>query len=313
MDAVLEIKQEFGSQCVLLAGGTDVLPLLKRRNISPGHVVSLRRIPQLRQVQYSDEDGLRVGACVSLRDLNEHQTITKSYPLLAEAALSVAYNQIRNMGTVVGNVCLDNKCSFFNQTAFWWKSRQDCFKRGGERCYVVSGGKQCYALCAGDTVSALIAMDALLEVVGPEGKRQVPVRDFYTGDGRRPHHLRDEEVVTAVRIPPPAPGWKEGFQKKSARGAVDFAIATLSLRLRQNGRAIEDARIVLNGVSTKPIRAEKAEKHLIGKDPKAETIEKCLRFILEEATPLSLVGASAFLRRRMIGTMFRDLVESLVN
>ncbi|MFH1123842.1 MAG: hypothetical protein V1758_09320, partial [Pseudomonadota bacterium] len=131
--------------------------------------------------------------------------------------------------------------------------------------------------------------------------------------GRRPHRLKDEEVVVAVRVPPPTPGWREGFQKKSARGAVDFAIATLSLRLRQNGHEIEDARIALNGVSTKPVRAEKAERHLIGKPLNAETIEESLRLILEESTPLSLVGASAFLRRRMIGAMFRDLVESLVN
>lgn len=307
----MELKKRLGDQCVLLAGGTDVLPLLKRRNLPARHVVSLKRIPQLHQVRYNEKEGVRVGASVSLRDLAEHEVISKSFPLLAKAALSVAYNQIRNMGTLVGNVCLDSKCPFFNQSAFWWKSRQDCFKRGGERCYVVPGGKQCYALSAGDTVSALIALDAVLEVSGPDGNRKIGVQDFYTGDGRRPHHLKDGEVVTAVLVPPPSPGWREGFMKKSARGAVDFAIATLSVRLQKNGPAVEDARIALNSVSTKPVRSAKAEKYLAGRPINEETVEGSLRLILEEATPLSLVGASAFLRRTMIRAMFRDLLDLL--
>ncbi|MFH1123364.1 MAG: FAD binding domain-containing protein, partial [Pseudomonadota bacterium] len=114
LDTVLEIKKDLGNQCVLLAGGTDLLPLLKRRNVSARHVVSLKRVPGLRQIQYSQEEGLMVGAAVTLRELVEQEAVSKAFPLLAKAALSVAYNQIRNMGTLVGNVCLDNRCSYFN-------------------------------------------------------------------------------------------------------------------------------------------------------------------------------------------------------
>jgi 4-hydroxybenzoyl-CoA reductase subunit beta len=215
------------------------------------------------------------------------------------------------MATLIGNVCIDNKCSFFNQTKFWWQSRPDCFKRGGDRCYVVKGGKQCYALSVGDTVSALIVLEAELSITAGEGDRHLPIETFYTGDGRRPHHLNANELVTSVRIPPSANEWYVGFLKKSIRGSVDFAIATLSMRLRKNSSGIKDTRIALNGVSTKPIRAKKAEMVLTAKGINAESVNEATRLVLAEAKPLSLIGASILVRRQMIAAMVEDLVEEL--
>jgi len=274
-------------------------------------VINIKKIPGLHQIRFDEQEGLRIGAAVTLRELTEQKMISDSYPLLAKAALSVAYNQIRNMGTLVGNICVDNKCGFFNQSAFWWQSRPDCFKHGGDRCYVVKGGSRCYALSVGDSVSALIALDAKLIIIGPGQERSVDVEAFYTGDGRKPHKLGRDEIVEAVLIPPPARGWKGGFLKKSDRGSVDFSIASLSVRLKNNVGGLEDARIALNGVSTKPIRAKGAETYLIKKDINDETMKEALRLILKEAIPLSPIGAPVSVRRRMIGAMFEDLVEMI--
>jgi len=309
---LLSLKQELKSECALLAGGTDLLPMLKRRNRSAPHVLNIKRIPELKSISHSEKKDLHIGCAVTLREAIDNPVVSKKYPILAQAARAVGFNQLRNMATLGGNVCLDNKCPYFNQSAFWWKSRPDCFKRGGDRCYVVKGGKKCFSVSAADTVSALMVLDAELIICGPENERRVPIADFYTGYGEKPHDLREDELVSAIVIPPDGGGWKQGFLKKSARGSVDFAIASLSVRLKMKGTTVEDARIALNGVSTKPVRPAEAENYLKGKEVNPETVERAAETALKEIKPLSLIGASAFLRRNIIRAMFQDVTEKLI-
>jgi 4-hydroxybenzoyl-CoA reductase subunit beta len=286
--------------------------MLKRRSRTAPHVLNIKRIPELKGISHTKEKGLHIGCAVTLREVIDHPVVSKKYPILAQAAGAVGFNQLRNMATLGGNVCLDNKCSYFNQSAFWRKSRPDCFKRGGDRCYVVKGGKECFSLSAADTVSALMVLDAELLIRGPKDERRVPIADFYTGNGTRPHDLREDEFVSAILIPPEDRGWKQGFLKKSARGSVDFAIANLSVRLKMNGRVVEEARIALNGVSTKPVRAAEAENYLKGKRISDETVAHAAESAIKEIKPLSLIGASAFLRRNVIRAIFEDTLESLL-
>jgi 4-hydroxybenzoyl-CoA reductase subunit beta len=309
---LLSIKQELKGDCAFLAGGTDLLPMLKRRNKATSNLLNIKRISGLNRISYSEEKGLHIGSAVTLRDVIDHPVVSKKYPILAQAAGAVGFNQLRNMATLGGNVCLDNKCSYFNQSAFWWKSRPDCFKRGGDRCYVVKGGKECFSLSAADTVSALMLLDAELVMLGPQNERRVPIKDFYTGNGQKPHDLRDEEIVSAILIPPDGQGWKQGFLKKSVRGSVDFAIASLSVRLKMDGPIVADARIGLNGVSTKPVRPVQAENYLKGKKIEDETVSRAAETALQDIKPLSLIGASAFLRRNVIRAMFEDTFERLL-
>jgi 4-hydroxybenzoyl-CoA reductase subunit beta len=311
IDELIEIKKDLRGQCAILAGGTDLIPMLKRRNISTKYLVNIKRVRELTEISYEKERGLRIGAAVSLRNIIDHPVVSESYSILGQAARSVAFNQLRNMGTVGGNICLDSKCTFYNQSEFWWKSRPNCFKRGGNVCYVVKGGKQCFGLSAADTVSALIALEAELIIAGPRQQRGILIETFYTGDGRKPHQLEEDEVVTAVLIPQAVQGWKEGFLKKSYRGTIDFAIASLSLRLKGNAKGVENIRIALNGVSTMPIRARQTEAFLVGKKINDKTLDEAIRILMKETSPLSLVGSSAFLRRRMIEVMFTDLIESV--
>jgi len=307
---LLSIRQELKEDCALLAGGTDLIPMLKRRNRIAPHILNIKSIPELSQISFSKEKDLHIGCAVTLREMIDHPVVSKKYPILAQAAGAVGFNQVRNMATLGGNVCLDNKCSCFNQSAFWWKSRPDCFKRGGDRCYVVKGGKECFSLSAADTVSALMVLDAELIIRGPKNQRRVPIADFYTGKGQEPHDLREDELVSAILIPPDGRGWKDGFLKKSARGSVDFAIASLSVRLKMKGSFVEDARIALNGVSTKPVRPAEAENYLKGKRIDEATVKHAAETVLKEIKPLSLIGCSAFLRRNVIRAMFEDLMAS---
>jgi len=309
---LLSIKQELQKECALLAGGTDLIPMLKRRNRRAPHLLNIKRIPELSSISFSEERGLHIGCAVTLRDLIGHPVVQEKYPLLTRAAGAVGFNQLRNMATLGGNVCLDSKCSYFNQSSFWWKSRPDCFKRGGDQCYVVKGGKECFSLSAADTVSALMVLDAELLIQEPENERRIPVADFYTGNGQKPHALGEDELVLAILIPSDGRGWKEGFLKKSARGSVDFAIGSLSVRLKMKGPTVKDARIALNGVSTKPVRATEAENYLKGKRIDEATVKQTAETALKEIKPLSLVGASAFLRRHVIRAMFEDAFERIL-
>ena len=308
---LLRLKGDLQDSCAVLAGGTDLIPMLKRRNSTSTHVVNIKRVPEFNRLT-TDEEGLRIGPAVTLRDLIEHPRISKEYALLAEAAESVGFNQLRNMATLGGNVCLDTKCTYFNQSAFWWQSRPDCYKRGGDTCYVVKGGKGCHALSAADTVSALIALEAEVVVQGPNRERRILVEDFFTGDGRSPHRVEADEVVTAVRVPPGGEGWREGFMKKSVRGSVDFALVSLSIRLKMNGKGVGDARIALNGVSSRPVRAKAAEKYVTGKEICEGTVTSAAQVLLKEIQPLSLIGCSPFLRRNILRALFQDAFETLL-
>ena len=308
IEEAIEIKKEFGKDAVILAGGTDVLPLLKRRNIDARTLINLKTIAELSRISFDDLGKIKIGATATLRDILDSESILSSLPLLAEAASSVAYNQIRNMATLIGNLCVDNKCTYYNQSKFWWQSRTDCFKRGGNHCYAVKGGEQCFALAVGDTVPALIALDAELSIIGPSGVRRIPVAQFYSGNGRKPYQLDDDELVCAIELSASSDGWRNGFLKKSVRGAVDFALAAMAMRLRPNGRKIEDIRIVLNGVSVKPVQAEMARSYLIGKDINNDTIDAAVKLILKESVPLSSIGTTVAVRRKMIAAMFEDLL-----
>jgi xanthine dehydrogenase YagS FAD-binding subunit len=175
---------------------------------------------------------------------------------------------------------------------------------------VVKGGKECFSLSAADTVSALMVLNAELLIQGSTNERRVPIADFYTGNGTRPHDLREDEFVSAILIPPEDRGWKQGFLKKSARGSVDFAIASLSVRLKMNGSVVEEAKIALNGVSTKPVRPAEAENYLKGKKIADGTVAHAAESAIKKIKPLSLIGASAFLRRNVIRAMFEDLIAS---
>jgi xanthine dehydrogenase YagS FAD-binding subunit len=151
-----------------------------------------------------------------------------------------------------------------------------------------------------------MVLDAELVIRGPENERHVPIADFYTGNGQKPHDLQEDELVLAIVVPPDGGGWKQGFLKKSARGCVDFAVASLSVCLKMKGPTVEDARIALNGVSTKPVRPTEAENYLKGKRIDEATVKQVAEAALKEVKPLSLIGASAFLRRNMIRAMFEE-------
>ena len=187
----------------VLAGGTDLLVACKLRNIKPVHLVSLKKIPELTGVTYQEKTGLRIGAMTPLSVMRYNSYIMKYYPALFQAAAAVGTPQLREMATIGGNLCLNTRCIYYNQSDNWRKSRAVCLKMGGDICHVVPKGKKCYATFSGDIAPALIALDAKVKLISCSGERVIPVEDLYSGNGVEPLSLRTDEVLTEIVVPTP--------------------------------------------------------------------------------------------------------------
>lgn len=224
----IELMGEHSGRAMYVAGGTDVVPNMKHRLFEPDHLVALKGIEDLRGIRVEGEV-LRVGAGETLTSVARHAEVRARFPALADAAGHVAGPQLRNMGTIGGNLCLDTRCTYYNQTEFWRSALGFCLKKDGDVCHVTRVGKKCVAAHSADTPPVLMTLGAVAVVEGPEGRREVPVTDFFVADGiantiRTPH-----EIVTEVRIPLTSASRRQAYAKLRQRHAIDFPLLTVAI------------------------------------------------------------------------------------
>jgi len=263
-DAAAALR-DAGPGAMLIAGGTDLVPNMKRRQQVPSLLVGLRRIRALRRI--TNGTGLTLGACATLTDVAEHSTVKRGYRALAVAAGAVATPQIRNMGTLGGNLCLDTRCSYYNQTAEWREAIAFCMKapasHGGHACttpdgesvcWVAPGSSRCWAVSSTDTAPALIALGAEVTLTDADGERRLLLEELYRNDGMAYLAKRPDEVVTAVHLAPADAGWRSTYLKLRRRGAFDFPVLSVAAAVRFDGcGAVADARVVLGAVASRPV------------------------------------------------------------
>ncbi len=281
-----EASAQLGREGALaLAGGTDLLGCLRDRVLEAGKLVSLRDIKPMKAIESTPDGGLRIGAMVTLAQVAEHPLVRKSYPGLAQAALAVGSPQLRNQGTLGGNLCQKPRC---------WYYRGDfkCLRKGGEECsaysgenqyHCILGGELCYMVHPSDTAPALISLEATARLAGPRGQRTTPLEKFFVppeDDPKRETILEPGELLSSVILPPPRPKQASLFRKVRGRGAWDFALASLALAVVVDGGRIGRARVVLGGAAPIPWRAEAAEEALLGRAPGAEAAEAGARAAL---------------------------------
>ena len=254
------VKEHPGGEAVLMAGGTDLLVLRRNGLIQPQLVVRVASNPERCGCHKTQDGGMSIGAFATLDDLAQHPLVGKNYPMLAQAAGAVASVQIRHKATLGGNICLNTRCWFFNKSAFWRRQYPKCRKAsGGDTCYVVPDSRKgCFALQSGDTAGPLVALDAKLRIVSDNGERLVDISAFYLGDGIRHLDLKPGEILAAVVLPPP-PRAEGAFIKFRPQNNIDFATYTLAVMPGTDGSG---ARIVAGSVSSRPLRAKKAEEML---------------------------------------------------
>jgi 4-hydroxybenzoyl-CoA reductase subunit beta len=288
---------DHGPDAMAVAGGTDLYPNMKRRQFTPKVLVALRGLGEGRGI--AANGSLTLGALETLADVSRHPAVRERWPAVATAAGLVSSPPLRNAGTIGGNLCVDTRCTYYNQTEFWRASIGYCMKRDGDVCLVAPGSSTCWALSSSDTAPVMIALDAEVTLVGPERSRTVPVRDLYRADGIHYLEKRPDEVLTSIRVPP-RDGWRMTYRKLRRRGSIDFPILGCAAAVRLGrGSVVEEARIVLGAVHTHPVEATDAASFLLGKVLDRETIDAAAALAARPAKPLDNADLAYAWRKRM--------------
>lgn len=282
-----------GTEAKILAGGIDLLGELKEGIIAPKRLVNIKDIPDLRYIRFSEKEGLRLGALATLTEIETHPVIRQRFTALAEAAHSVGTPQIRNVGTIGGNLCQRPRCWYYRDehTRCLKKGGPICFAYNGENKYhAILGGGPCYIVHPSDCAPALIALRASVNIVSLRGKKIVPLDEFFVLTSRRLDHetiLEPDEIVTEIFVPAPSPNTRSTYLKFKERDSHDFAVVGAAVALRLKGDICEDARIVLSGVAPIPWRSPEAEAVLKGKRVTPEIAEQAGKAAVAKAQPLS--------------------------
>jgi 4-hydroxybenzoyl-CoA reductase subunit beta len=291
------VLADHGPEAMVVAGGTDLFPNMKRRQMTPRVVVGLRQVPGLSAIEANGS--LRLGAMATLTEVAEHAAVRARWPAVARSAALVSSPPLRNAGTIGGNLCVDTRCNYYNQTEPWRAAIGYCMKREGTICLVAPGSDKCWALSSSDTAPVMIALGAEVTLVGRQGERRLPVRDLYGPDGIQYLAKRSDEVLTAIHIPDRS-GWSMTYRKLRRRGSIDFPILGVAAAVRLGGeRRVEEARLVLGAVHVHPVEATEAAEFLRGRPLDAETIEMAAGIAYKPAKPLDNADLNYAWRKRM--------------
>jgi 4-hydroxybenzoyl-CoA reductase subunit beta len=297
VEEAADLLAEAPATAMLVAGGTDVVPKMKRRQHTPQALIGLRRIAALRTTTVSDE--VTIGAGTTLADLLENRDIRQRYQGLWQAAVQIATPQLRNMGTLGGNLCLDTRCTYYDQTHEWRKAIHFCLKKDGDTCWVAPSSPRCLAVSSGDTAPMLVALGASVTLVSANGTRRLPLTSFYKNDGIGYLAKDPREIVTAVHLPALA-GWRSTYWKLRRRGAFDFPVLSVAAAgdLAPDG-TVRHLRLVVGAAASCPVDASAAASGLLGgplsDSAVAETAERAARV----ARPVENTDFSVLWRKRM--------------
>ncbi len=297
-----------GEAAAPLAGGTDLVPALKQGLLRARHLVSLSRITDHGEIAATANGGLVIGAFATLAEVARSPLVRSACPALAEAAAQAGSPLLRNRGTIGGNLCLDTRCWYYNQTEAWRASRALCQKAGGEQCYVNQKRNVCVALFSADTPPVLLAAGAHLTLVGPAGARTIPVDALYSGDGLRPLAKDPGEIVTAIVLPPMPSRWGSAYLKHSARESIDFPLLGVAATVALGGDGtIASARIAVTAARSAPCRLPGLEAALDGRGVPTEGDRKLAGLAQQSLGPLFLTEAVPH-KRHVAGLMAVEAV-----
>ena len=308
---------EHGDEAQLVAGGTDLVPNMKHELFTPRVVVSLARLAELRGIAVEADGTLVLGALTTLDELANDERVRARAPALAQAAGLVAGPQLRRMGTLGGNVMLDTRCQWYNQTHFWRSALGFCLKKDGTACHVVAGGANCVAAASNDTAPALMSLDAELVFHGAAGRRALAIDALYTSDGIHNKSV-GREILVAVRVPTVPERHRGAYGKLRERGSIDFPLLGLAARLDLGSDGtIDGAALCAVALQARPLRLEKAARALQGVRPDTAAFEAALAEAAELARkqchPLANVPGDPEYRREMVPVYVRRTVRAALD
>ena len=302
LQEALAMKADAGPDGMYVAGGTDLYPNMKRRHQEPRTVISLMGIPELAGCEMRDARCV-VGSCMTLTDLSASPPVRRSAPAVAHAAELVSTPLLRNMGTLGGNLCLDTRCNYYNQSYEWRKAIDFCMKKDGHICWVAPSSPRCWAVSSSDVAPVMVALGADYVLVGPGGERVVPAARFYHNDGINYLTKQPDEVLAAVRLPAPD-GWDAVYHKLRRRGSFDFPVLGVAAWTKWeqgagSGERVVEARIVLGGVASWPQEVPEAGAALAGTDLSDEAIAAAADAAYRPAKPMDNTDFDLSWRKQM--------------
>ncbi len=291
---------QYAGNIRVLAGGTDLIPSMRQKLFEPEYVLDLRGVDQLRGERRLNDGGVEIGALTALSTIEKSTYLREHFPVLTEAAATVASPVIRNMGTIGGNICLDTRCLWYNQSLAWRKACGFCIKKDGNLCHVAPGGTKCWAAFSGDTPAALLCLNAEIEIASAIGTRRVALRDFYTNDGQDYRKLKANELVTRVLLPAESAGYRGVYRKLRVRGSIDYPLAGVAVAMKRSNMRVDDARVAITAVNPAPILVERAGQILTGKVVNEALAESIGDIAARTAKPLTTSGLTPEYRREMV-------------
>ena len=296
---------ELAGNLRVLAGGTDLIPSMRQKLFEPQYVIDLRRVTPMRGIHPQPDGGVEIGALTTLRSVERSGFLRQHYPVLTEAAATVASPVLRNMGTIGGNICLDTRCLWYNQSLTWRQGCGFCIKKDGDICHVAPGGSKCWAVFSGDTPPALLCLNAEIEIASSAGSRRVPLRDFYTGLGDDYRNLQPNELVTRIFLPTESADYRGIYRKLRVRGSIDYPLAGVAVVMKRASNSsglghVADARIAITAVNPAPLLVKGASELLNGKNLDESLAEAAGDLAAKTGKPLTTSALTPEYRREMI-------------
>jgi 4-hydroxybenzoyl-CoA reductase subunit beta len=307
----LRMKADAGPEGMYVAGGTDLYPNMKRRHQEPKVVISLMKLTELQVLRSGERGAVAVGPGMTLTDLSSHSAIRPTaYHAVAEAAELVSTPLLRNMGTLGGNLCLDTRCNYYNQSYEWRKAIDFCMKKDGAICWVAPSSPRCWAVSSSDVAPVMVAIGAEYVLIGPGGERVVPAGRFYHNDGINYLTKQPDEILTAVRLPAPN-GWDAVYHKLRRRGSFDFPVLGVAAWVQWDGGNVADGRIVLGGVASHPQEIDEAGAALRGSTLQDDAIAAAAEAAFRPSKPMDNTDFDLSWRKQMTRVYVQRALQEL--
>lgn len=312
VDEACRMLDQHGSDAMIIAGGTDVIPNLQMRLFAPRVLVDIKLLRELSKIEFSPREGLGIGATASLTHILETSWLSDKFSVLCSAIGTIAGPLQRNMGTIGGNLCLETRCRWYNQSYFWRQSLGGCLKKDGDVCHVAPGAKFCWAAWSGDSAPAFLALDAEVEIASVSGTRRIPLRDLYKNDGKDRITLAHNELLTRVHVPAHMANRRGAYHKLRVRDSIDYPLAGVAVAMEVDSSGIcRDARVALSAVNPAPVLVRQAENALVGQKWSSELAERVAHAAIRTGKPLTTSGSTPVYRRDMVRVFTRRALEEV--
>jgi 4-hydroxybenzoyl-CoA reductase subunit beta len=300
------ILKEHNGKAAILAGGTALMVALRYRLSEPKVVIGLKGLNTLDYITRNENGGLAIGSMATLETLEKSPLILNEFASLAQAAQVVAVPPIRRKATIGGNLCLDTRCIYYNQSEFWRSGQEACFKREGKICHAVEKGRRCQSVYQGDLAPVLLTLGASVKIASANGEKIIPLAEFFTGRGEKPNILGPDEILVEVWIPPSGYGVTGVYEKLRVREGMEFPMVGVAVRVKKSRSGIiEQAKLVLGAVGSSPIEVPDAGQLLEGRKPKDDLLQSVSQAAVNRAHPVVNLAINAGYRRKMVGVLVK--------